>query len=80
MVTRTSSEDVDAGKQKAWDGVRACLSADRLLQNAKDESDHVWLLAVSTKELGAWLEALPLSFIGLWLDDNTLRVSVGLSL
>ena len=73
-------EGVDAGKQKAWDGVRVCLSADRLLQNAKDESDRVRLLAVSTKESGAWLETLPLSSMGLWMDDNTLRVSVGLSL
>ena len=51
-------EVVDAGKQKAWDSVRAHLSAAKLLQNVKDESDHVRLLDVSTKEPGAWLEAL----------------------
>ena len=51
-------EGVDVGKQKAWDSVRAHLSAAKLLQNVEDESDHVRLLAVSTKELGAWLEAL----------------------
>ena len=47
-------EGVLAGKQKAWDGVRARLIVDGLLQDARDEADRVHLLVVSTKELGAW--------------------------
>ena len=73
-------EGVEAGRQKAWDCVRTCLIAEGLLQNARDGADRVWLLAVSTKESGAWLEALPISSMGLRMDDNALRVSVGLRL
>lgn len=73
-------EGVEAGKQKAWDSVRSRLIADELLQNAKDDTDRVRLLAVSTKESGAWLEALPVTSLGLRLDDTALRIGVGLRL
>ena len=56
------------------------LIAEGLLQNARDEADSVRLLAVSTKESGAWLEALPISSLGFRMDDNALRVGVGLRL
>ena len=38
------------------------------------------LLSVSTKESGAWLRALPVTALGLWMDDHTVRVAVGLRL
>ncbi|GAV07155.1 hypothetical protein RvY_17030 [Ramazzottius varieornatus] len=34
------------------------------------------MLAVSTKESGAWLNALPASCVGNLLDDDSLRISV----
>ena len=38
------------------------------------------MLAVSTPESGAWLQALPVSSLGLKLDDTTLRLGVSLRL
>ena len=35
---------------------------------------------MSAKEAGAWLRALPVSSVGLRMDDDTVRVAVGLRL
>ena len=51
-----------------------------LLEGVKNDEEHAHLLSVSTKESGAWLRALPVSALGLWMDDNTVRVAVGLCL
>ena len=50
-----------------------------MLESAPDKRSHARLLAVQRKELGAWLNALPLSAIGLRMDGDTILV-VGLHL
>ena len=50
-----------AYKQRSWDGVRAALAADHLLEGAGNDEECARLLSVSTKESGAWLRALPVS-------------------
>ena len=50
-----------------------------LLENAADGIFRARLLAVSTKESGTWLHALSI-FSDLRMDDNTIRVIVGLHL
>ena len=66
--------------QKAWDEIKVSATADSLLKQAPDAVSRSRLLAASTKESGAWLNALPVSSLGLRMDNNTVRVAVGLRL
>ena len=69
-----------ACKQKSWDAPRASATAKHLLIKAKDDEDRARLLAASTKESGAWLRALPVSGLGMRLDDASVRIALGLRL
>lgn len=51
-----------------------------LLGNASYPRSHARLLAAAEKESGAWLHALLISSIGLWMDDNVVRTVAGLDL
>ena len=74
-------EERAAGRQKAWDFVRTSSAAQHLLDDAISDEERARLLAVSAKESGAWLRALPVSSVGLRMDDDdTVRVAVGLRL
>ena len=66
-------------REKNWDGINCTATASSLLDSAMDEVTRARLLAVKSRDSGAWLQALPNS-LGLRLDDNTLRISVGLRL
>ena len=51
-----------------------------MLNNATTDADKACLLACQSAGTGDWLCALPLSNIGLRIDDASLRVAVGLRL
>ena len=67
-------------RQRAWDEPRVAAAADALLGAATDDRTRARLLASKRVESGAWLQALPMSALGLRMDDDTLRVAAGLRL
>ena len=52
----------------------------QLLVEARDEVNRARQLAASTKESRAWLHALPIASLGLRMDNECLRIAVGLHL
>ncbi len=72
--------DTDAYLQKSWDRCKIDKLSTDLLESAPDASSRARLLAVSAPESGAWLNTLPISSLGLKMDDNAVRVAMGLRL
>ena len=66
--------------QRSWG--QPCVQAtfDGLLDATNDPKDRARLLAASTKESGAWLNAPPITSLGLRMDDELVRIAVGLCL
>ena len=67
-------------RQKEWDIPRVKAMEKVLLDNAPDARSRARLLSASTKESGAWLNAIPSSSLGLRMDNDTIRVAVALCL
>ena len=66
--------------QSAWDSPGIHATYDSVLDASPDPSSRARLLAVATKESGSWLIAPPISSVGLRMDDDVIRVAVGLRL
>ena len=58
-------------RKKSWDDAGAHALAQQLLEGATDEVCRARLLASTAKESGAWLHALPISSLGLRMDDDS---------
>ena len=71
---------LDAFKEKKWDSIITTNTASSLLEGAGNETECARLLAVMERDSGAWLQALPVTSVGLRMDDTTLRIAVGLRL
>jgi hypothetical protein len=67
-------------RQQAWDEPCCQRIADSLLSSATDESSRARIRASQHRSSGAWLESLPVASIGLRMDDEVVRVAVGLRL
>ena len=73
-------EGIAQHRQKAWDTSKTASLAEGLLENALGSRARARLLASRAKDSGAWLNVLPISSLGLRMDDDTIRVAVGLRL
>src|SRR3984893_17485560 len=69
-----------AHNQQSWDSLVTQTVHSELLANSSSRQDKACLLAVSAPHSGDWLKALPLSSCALRLDDEAIRVAVGLRL
>ena len=67
-------------QQKAWEGPQTSATFTSLLEQASSGSSRARILSASSGESGAWLNALPVSSLGLRMDDDTVTISVGLCL
>jgi hypothetical protein len=75
-----SSAVRDSSKQHSWD--QPCVEAEvaALKCSLTDNRDKARYLAVSAPHSGDWLNALPITTCGLRLDNESIRVAVGLRL
>src|SRR6476469_9411636 len=70
----------DAIAQKMWDFQILQVVSERLLLEAPDDYTRARLHAVLAPHAGDWLNAPPMSAIGLRMSNETLRVVTGLRL
>ena len=69
-----------AGSQSNWDNPIVGLGYTHLLESCANDVDKARLLAVSAQRSSHWLHALPIASCGLLLEDEAVRVAVGLRL
>jgi len=76
----TCPVDLQSTKQQVWDKVSIDADVAKLMSSLPDRRQQARLLAVSAPHSGDWLHALPISSCGLRLDNEAIRVAVGLRL
>ena len=62
--------------QKAWDGPVAANQKNLILSRAPSYVDKARLLAAASRHSGNWLNAPPITAVGLTLSDEAVRVAV----
>ena len=67
-------------KQASWDSPSIIADKDSLLTDAADNHHRARILATAAVHSGDWLHALPISSCGLRLDNETIRIAIGLRL
>uniref|UniRef100_A0A8D8T3R7 Uncharacterized protein n=2 Tax=Cacopsylla melanoneura TaxID=428564 RepID=A0A8D8T3R7_9HEMI len=78
-IIETQEIPTNPSVQKEWGEILMKKKIGRELTFVRDE-DNARLKPIQTKESCAWLNALPCKNVGTLLDDNTLRICMGLRL
>ena len=68
------------GRQRSWDAACVALGRKILEDHHADPYNRARLLAVQAPHSGDWLHAWPITACGLRLDDEAIRVAIGLRL
>ncbi|KAL7673906.1 hypothetical protein ACOME3_000184 [Neoechinorhynchus agilis] len=71
---------VNGIRPSIWNRPLAARAHSSLLSGSRDGVVRARLLAISTRESGAWLEAVPLASVGTLLTDEVKRIAVFLRL
>ena len=69
----------DSFRQRVWDSIKVDQTYQMLFESALNQQARARLLAVAKPESGAWLNAFPITALGLRMDD-VIRIAVGLRL
>ena len=82
LATSSSSttSSLASSDPREWDDSCCQVLAEELLNAATDQAERARLLASCSLGSGEWLDALPLSSVGLKMDNATVRIAVGLRL
>ena len=67
-------------KQRAWDEPQIAASFQSLLDVSDSSKMRARLLAAIVKESGAWIQALPISAVGLHMTDDEVQTAATLRL
>eukprot|EP00731_Ephydatia_muelleri_P038823 Em0928g2a len=80
VLINLGAEDLRVPHRRDVSSTTPSRHGDEPSDQASDAVTRARLLAVSRKESGAWLHAVPNSSLGLRMDNETVRVAVGLRL
>jgi len=69
-----------SSSQRAWDDACCKMQMEKLIAASTDQVEHARLLAACSPGSGDWLDAMPLSSVGLKMDNATVRIAAGLRL
>src|SRR5260221_212886 len=76
----TPPSDAAQFRQKAWDSAAVASITSSLVAENTDPYHKARLLALQASHSGDWLQAWPITACGLRLDDEAVRVAVGMRL
>ena len=80
LTNSSTPAEGTAHQQRSWDGPNIESDKALVVSAAASQFDKARLLAITAPHASDWLHALPISACGLRLDDEAVRVAVGLRL